>query len=84
MASNDPKMDGYNILYLNCGHNVTLNYDYILTWFNDYLPYICNCIMGFVSNCVKAFRLQMVVQAPTSATASSNYYLGPLDQRSSI
>ena len=40
------------------------------------LPYVCNCIMGF-SNCLKAFKLQMVVQAPTSATASSNYYLGP-------
>ena len=33
---------------------------------------------------VKAFRLQSAVQAPTSATASSNYYLGPLDQRPSI
>ena len=48
------------------------------------LPYICNFIMGFVSNCLKAFKLQMVAQAPTSATASSNYYLGPLDQRPSI
>ena len=33
---------------------------------------------------VKAFRLQMVVQAPMSATASSNDYLGLLDQRPSI
>jgi len=32
------------------------------------LPYICNCIMGFVSNCLKAFKLQIVVQTPTSAT----------------
>ena len=47
------------------------------------LPYICNYIMGFVSNHLKAFKLQMVVQAPMSATASSNYYLGPLDQRPS-
>ena len=47
------------------------------------LPYICNCIMEF-SNHLKAFKLQMVVQAPMSATASSNYYLGPLDQRPSI
>ena len=31
------------------------------------LPYICNCKMGFVSNCMKAFKLQMVVQAPMSA-----------------
>ena len=45
------------------------------------LPYICNYIMGFVSNHLKAFKLQMVVQAPMSATASSNYYLGPLDER---
>ena len=37
-----------------------------------------------VSNYLKAFKLQMVVQAPTSATASSKYYLGPLDQRPSI
>ena len=47
-------------------------------------PYICNYIMGFVSNWVKAFRLQMVVQAPTSVIASSNYYLGLLDQKPSI
>ena len=47
------------------------------------LPYFCNCIMGF-SNRLKAFKLQMVVQAPTSVTPSSNYYLGPLDQRPSI
>ena len=40
--------------------------------------------MGF-SNHLKAFKLQMVVQAPMSATASSNYYyMGPLDQRPSI
>ena len=48
------------------------------------LPYICNYIMGFVSNRVKTFRLQMVFQAPTSVIASSNYYLGPLDQKPSI
>ena len=34
--------------------------------------------------CLKPFKLQMVVQAPMSVTAFSNYYLGPLDQRSSI
>ena len=34
--------------------------------------------------CLKPLKLQMVVQAPMSATASSNYYLGPLNQRSSI
>ena len=48
------------------------------------LPYIYNCKTWFVSNRLKAFKLQMVVQAPMSATASSNYYLGPLDQRPSI
>ena len=48
------------------------------------LPYICNCKTGFVSNRLKAFKLWMVVQAPTSTTAFSNYYLGPLDQRPSI
>ena len=36
MTSSNPKMDWYNILYLNYGHNVTFNYDYVLTWFNDY------------------------------------------------
>ena len=40
--------------------------------------------MGFVSNCLKAFKLQKVAQAPISATTSSNYYLGPQDQRPSI
>ena len=49
-----------------------------------FVPCICNCVIGFVSCHMKAFKLQMVVEAPTSATASSNYYLGPLDQRPSI
>ena len=35
--------------------------------------------MWFVSNCLKAFKLQMVVQAPMSAMATSNYNLGTLD-----
>ena len=48
------------------------------------LPYICNCITGFVSNGLKAFKLQMFVQVPKSATASSNCYLGPLDQIPSV
>ena len=39
--------------------------------------------MGF-SKRLKAFKLQMIVQAPTNATASSSYYLGSLDQRPSI
>ena len=36
MASSNPKMEWYNILYLNYGHNTTFNFDYILSWFNDY------------------------------------------------
>ena len=48
------------------------------------LPYICNCKTGFVSNPLKAFKLQMIVRAPRSGTASSNYSRGPLDQRPAI
>ena len=33
---NNPKMDWCNTLYLNCGHIVTFNFDYTLSWFNDY------------------------------------------------
>ena len=36
MTSNNSKMDWYNTLYLNYGHNVTFNFYYVLTWFNDY------------------------------------------------
>ena len=32
----------------------------------------------------KAFKLQMVAQTPATTVASSSYYLGPLDQISSI
>ena len=56
----------------------------ILTCFNDYVACICNCITGFVSSRMKAFKLQMVAQTPATAVASSGYYLGPLDQISSI
>ena len=48
------------------------------------LPYIYNYKMGFVSNHLKAFKLQIVVQAPKSPTDSSNYYLGHLDKIPSI
>ena len=44
-----------------------------------FAPCICNCVTGFVSKHLKAFKLLMVVQPPTRATDSSNYYLGPLD-----
>ena len=56
----------------------------ILTCFNDYVACICNCITGFVSSRMKAFKSQMVAQIPATAVASFNYYLGPLDQISSI
>ena len=38
MTSNNLKMNWYNILYLIYGHNVTFDFDYVLTWFNDYFP----------------------------------------------
>ena len=51
----------------------------LIVLFFLFAPSICNCVIGFVSSRMKAFKLQMVVQAPVSATASSNnYYLGPL------
>ena len=56
----------------------------ILTCFNDYVACICNCITRFVSSRMKAFKLQMIAQTPATAVASSSYYLGPLDQISSI
>ena len=45
---------------------------------------ICNCVAGFVSSHMKVFNLQIVAQTPATAAASSNYYLGPLDQRPSV
>ena len=36
MTSNNPKMYWCNTLYFNYGHNVTFNFDYTLSWFNDY------------------------------------------------
>ena len=56
----------------------------LIVLFLLFAPCVCNCITGFFSNHLKAFKLQMVVQAPTSTTAFSNYYLGPLDQRPSL
>ena len=53
----------------------------LIVLFSLFVPCICNCVTGFVSNRFKAFKLQMVVQAPRSPTTSSNYYLGSLDQR---
>ena len=56
----------------------------LIVLFLLFAPCICNSVTGFVSSHMKAFKLQIVVQTPTSATASSNYYLRPLDQRPSI
>ena len=81
-------------LFLNWWHLTTLRWTdvtmdiiwlliLILTCFNDYSPLHLE-LCRFVSSRMKAFELQMVVQAPMSATASSNYYLWPLDQRPSI
>ena len=36
MTSNNPTMDWCNTLYFNYGHNVTFNFDYTLSRFNDY------------------------------------------------
>ena len=47
-----------------------------------FAPCIRDSVTGFVYKHLKAFKLQMVVQAPTSATTSSDY-LGPLDQKAS-
>ena len=56
----------------------------LIVLFFLFAPCICNCITGFVSSCMKAFKLQMVAQTPATTVASSSYYLGPLDQISSI
>ena len=39
----------------------------LIVLFLLFAPCICNCVIGFVSSLMKAFKLQMVVQAPTSA-----------------
>ena len=56
----------------------------LIVFFLLFSPCICNCITGFVSSRMKAFKLQMVAQTSATAAAASNYYLGPLDQISSI
>ena len=55
----------------------------LIVLFLLFAPRICNYVTGFVSSLMKAFKLQIVAQTPTSG-ASSNYYLGPLDQTSSV
>ena len=56
----------------------------LIVLFLLFAPCICNCVARFASSRIKAFKLQMVAQTPATAEASSNYYLGPLDQISSI
>ena len=56
----------------------------LIVLFLLFAPCICNCITGFVSSRMTAFKLQMVAQTPATPAAASNYYLGPLDQISSI
>ena len=56
----------------------------LIVLFLLFAPCICNCITGFVSNHMKAFKLQMIAQTCATAVASCNYYLGPLDQKSSV
>ena len=36
MTSTNPKIDWCNTLHFYYGHNVTFNFDYTLSWFNDY------------------------------------------------
>ena len=36
MTSNNPKMDWCDTFCFNYGHNVTFNFDYTLSQFNDY------------------------------------------------
>ena len=56
----------------------------LIVLFLLFAPCICKCITGFVSSHMKAFKLQMVAQTPATVATSSNYYLGPLDQISSL
>ena len=56
----------------------------LIALFLLFAPCICNCVTGFVSSCMKAFKLQMIAQTCATAVASCNYYLGPLDQKSSV
>ena len=82
ITSSNPKIDWCNTLYLNYGHNGIFNF----AVFSGFLfaPHICNCVDEFVFSLMKAFKLQIIVQTPTSATVSSNYDLWPMDQRPPI
>ena len=56
----------------------------LIVLFLLFAPCIYNCVTGFISSRMKAFKLQMVAQIPAITAASSNYYLGSLDQTSSL
>ena len=56
----------------------------LIVFFLLFAPCICNCVTGFVSSPMKALKLQMVAQTPAITAASPDYYLGPLDQTSSL
>ena len=56
----------------------------LIVLFLLFAPCICNCITGFVSSRMKAFKLQMVAHTTAITAASPDYYLGPLDQTSSL
>ena len=56
----------------------------LIVLFLLFAPCICNCVTGFVFSHMKAFKLQMVAQTPALIAASSDYYVGPLDQTSSL
>ena len=56
----------------------------LIVLFLLFAPCICDCVTGFVSSRMKVFKLQMAAQTPAITAASSDYYLGPLDQTSSL
>ena len=56
----------------------------LIVLFLLFAPCICNCVTGFVSSRMKPFKLQKVAQTSATAATSSNYYLGLLDQKSSV
>ena len=56
----------------------------LIVLFLLFAPCICNCITEFVSSRMKSFKLQMVAQTAATPAAAYNYYLGPLNQISSV
>ena len=56
----------------------------LIVLFLLFAPCICKCITEFVSSRMKSFKLQMVAQTAATPAAAYNYYLGPLNQISSV